>query len=210
MSASPFSAFRARYFHFLGEALEAVPEERRRLGLLVAAAALVHFLLFLGVRIAAPPEASLQGAAFPVRHVLMIAPAEAAPSATRGDPGFWSRIGDPSLVIYPPDFLSLAGTHPALAQPIWAEEAPGGTTTVALPPALQFLPDRLPPLPERARADLAASSPAALSFRFSLHPVPFLPAAGKTRVAWGESWPPARRRTGTSLPPRAGSWPNRG
>ena len=179
-------SFQARYFHFLGEALEAVPEEQRRLGLWIGVALVGHIVGFACLRVATPPAPP---APAPTVHVTLYRPAETAPDAPEGervrggDPAFWSRINDPSLLIFPPKFLaSGGGRDPLVPQPLWSGDTPGSSPLLALPPDLNPLPDALPPLARRAADALAVAvpSPQIPNLRAAL----FRPAAAKTTVLW--------------------------
>ncbi|SDU29751.1 hypothetical protein SAMN05444156_3142 [Verrucomicrobium sp. GAS474] len=189
-----------KHFHFLGEALEAVPEERRRLGILILLVLVLHGAGFLALRVAYPESSPVIS---PSRQRLMIY--SPAPGGSRmptvADIGFWSRIDDPSLVVFPPDVTTLpeearggsARYHPSGetdATAAGAGEKPGwggGPTPsapqalVALEPDVRLLPDTLPPLAQRAADALAVAGPKQV-FRYNFSP--FTPAAPGTSVRW--------------------------
>ena len=185
-----------RYFHFLGVALEAVPEERRRIGVLLLGALMLHAGGFLLLRVSYPEAAPVLT---PARQRLMVyAP---APGASRmptvADIGFWSRIDDPSLVVFPPDVATLpAEGTTASARYHASDEAGAGNgaaasvpaqaplALVALDPDVRTLPDRLAPLTQRASDALGSAGPRQV-FHYSI--APSLPAASGTAVRWAGS-----------------------
>ncbi|HEY8966533.1 MAG TPA: energy transducer TonB [Candidatus Methylacidiphilales bacterium] len=180
------------HFHFLGHALEAVPVEDRRLGLLIVLVLVLHVLGFIALRVGYPDPAPILT---PARQRLMVyAPEGGARMPTVADIGFWSRIDDPSLVVFPPDVLSLpeearggeARYHPTgdgadnAAASASASAAPA-QALVALDPDVRTLPDRLAPLSQRAADALAEGGPRQV---FQYARAPFVPAASGTVAKW--------------------------
>ena len=180
-----------RYFHFLGVALEAVPEERRRIGVLLLGALMLHAGGFLLLRVSYPEAAPVLT---PARQRLMVyAP---APGASRmptvADMGFWSQIDDPSLVVFPPDVATLPAEGTAASARYHASDEAAGAggqvqapqALVALDPNVRTLPDRLAPLAQRASEALGSAGPRQV-FHYSV--APSLPAASGTAVRWAGS-----------------------
>jgi len=146
-----------RYFHFVGEAFEAVPEEQRRLGILIFVALLGHIGAFCLLRVTYPPTATVE---HPRTRVTLIAPAPDGAESPRFL-GFvsWSSLNDPSAAIFPPDLLATsnpAGNPAPDAEvvPRWPAPSVSETAPAPLSSALEILPDRLAPLPDRASAAL--------------------------------------------------------
>ena len=174
-----------RHFHFLGEALEAVPEEQRRLGILIFVALLGHIAAFFLLRITYPPAVTVE---HPRTRVTLIAPSPDGAESPRFL-GFvsWSSLNDPSSAIFPPDFLASSNPTGTLAPdadviPRWPAASTSETAPVPLSSAFEILPDRLAPLPDRASAALVAP-----------HQMPNLSAAltrlpvDHTVVQWGDA-----------------------
>ncbi len=174
-----------RYFHFVGEAFEAVPEEQRRLGLLIFLALLGHVAAFCLLRVTYPPAATVD---HPRTRVTLIAPAPDGAESPRFL-GFvsWSSLNDPSAAIFPPDLLAASNPagNPAPdadVVPRWPAPSTSETAPVTLSSSLEILPDRLAPLPDRASAALVIP-----------HETPNLSAAltrlpvDHTVVQWGDA-----------------------
>ena len=173
-----------RYFHLFGHALEAVPEEQRRLGLVLFLVALAHGLAFFAFSVVTPSALPAQRAK---THVVLYSSASsAAPAPTLADFGFWSRINDPSLPIYPPDLME--GTGRPRSAPRWPSAA-AEAATVAVASDFDFLPDRLAPLPQRAE-EVLAPPPPLFNYRAAL----FRPSLPATTVEWSAAL--AGRRQG--------------
>jgi TonB family protein len=187
-------SFQAKYFHLLGGAFEAVPEERRRLGLWICVALVGHIVGFACIRVATPPAVPTVASQLRVTFYREASP-DQEESARGGDLAFWSRINDPSLLIFPPGFLaSGGGKEPLAPQPLWPGGDLGSSPLLALPPDLNPLPDALPPLPRRAAEALsvAVASPQIPNLRAAL----LRPAQAQTTVLWDGSAAFLARRPG--------------
>jgi len=178
-------------------AFEAVPEEQRRLGILIFVALLGHVAAFCLLRITYPPTVTV---GHPRTRVTLMA---AAPDGAESPRflGFvsWSSLNDPSAAIFPPDLLATsnpAGNLPPDADvvPRWPAPSTSETALAPLSSALEILPDRLAPLPDRASAALVIP-----------HEMPNLAAAltrlpvDHTVVQWGDALA-ARHPAEWSLP----------
>jgi hypothetical protein len=177
--------WKRKYLHILGEVIEALPEEKRRLGWLCFLALLAHGLIFGVVKVSYPitvPKISLQP------QITLFSP---EPQGTSLGPasGFWYLLNDPAILIQPragfsPDkgFLSI--------RPRQEEALQGSRVMLPLIEEASFFAQQANVLQEQAALGL---KPAPQRFAY---PQTKLPIASSTMVEWEE--PLATRFLGAS------------
>lgn len=130
---------------------DAVPPEKRRLGLFLLFALSLHLMAFYFIRVVYPQP----GFHSTPRIHVTLASVDGMLSNNRANLQFWYSIEDPSLLIRPQG--ALVDSAKIEITPIRRVET--DSTQAATPPplreqAIAFLPDGLPPLTDRASAML--------------------------------------------------------
>lgn len=166
-----------KFIHFFGLAYEALPEEKKRLGWLCVVALFGHIAAFFVLHVSYPPQQYQRTQ----RTQITLYTPETMVQSGLNNRTFWLEMNDPSRFIRPQSDWVVTQLAPSEINPRW-QKVPG-ESRVLLPLAgdLQFLPDRLAPLSERAFESLR---PPSQSFQFLAHDLPA--SARRTVVEWEE------------------------